>query len=69
MKKGRGRYGGELVVHRSYARSRHERRFAVAAYDLVVPRLKFELSTNLCGVEATFRATEVNPGTQTGRPA
>jgi hypothetical protein len=69
MKKGRGRYGGELVVHRSYARSRHEKRFGVAAYDLIVPRLKLELSTNLWRAEGTFRVTEVNPGTQTGRPA
>ena len=69
MKELKGRSGGELVVHRSYTRSRHERQFSAAAYEIVLPRLNRELFTELAQSGERIRPPGPNPDNQARRPA
>jgi len=69
MRQQRGRNGEELVVQRIYARSRHERRFAAAAYEIVVPKVSMELFANLARAEEKSRPSRSNADDRTRRPA
>jgi hypothetical protein len=60
---------GELIVHRTYTRSRHERQFAAAAYEIVVARLKRELFAELAQAGERIRAPGPNPDNRARRPA
>lgn len=69
MRKLKGRVGDELVVHRSYERSRHERQFAAAAYEIVLPRLNRELAAELEQVGERIRSPGWNPDNRERRLA
>ncbi len=69
MKELRGRGEGELIVHRTYARSRHEGQFVAAAYEIVVSRLKRELFADLAQAGKRIRPPGPNPDNRARRPA
>jgi len=69
MRKLKGRVGDELVVHRTYARSRHEGRFAAAAYEIVLPKLSRELAADVVQEGERIRPPRPNPDNRTRRPA
>lgn len=69
MKELKGRVGDELVVHRTYTRSRHEEQFSAAAYEIVLPRLNRELFTELAQAGERIRPSGPNPDNRARRPA
>jgi hypothetical protein len=69
MRKLKERAGDELVVHRTYARSRHEGHFAAAAYEIVLPKLNREFGADLAQVGVRIRPARLNPGNRARRPA
>ena len=69
MRKLKGRVGDELVVHRTYARSRHEGQFAAAAYEIILPRLSRELVAELAQAGERIRSPGANLDNRERRPA
>ncbi len=69
MKELKGRVGDELVVHRTYTRSRHEEQFSAAAYEIVVSRLKTELFADLGQAGERIRPPGPNPDNRARKPA
>jgi hypothetical protein len=69
MRKLKGRVGDELVVHRTYARSRHEGLYAAAAYEIVLPKLSREFVADLAQTGERIQPPGANPGNQARRLA
>jgi hypothetical protein len=69
MKELKGRVGDELVVHRTYTGSRHEKQLSAAAYEIVLPRLNRELFANTAQAGERNRPPRSNPDNRARRPA
>lgn len=69
MKELKEQVGDELVVHRSYGRSRHGGYFVAAAYEIVLPEVNRELDADLAQAEAGIHRTGLNPDHWARRPA
>ena len=69
MRKLKGRVGDELVVRRTFARSRHEGHFVAAAYEIVLPKLNREFAAELAQAGERIRSPGLNPDNRQRRPA
>ena len=69
MKELNERVGDELVVQRTYVRSRHEEQFTATAYEIVLPKLNRELFADLAQVGERIRPPGPNPDNRARRPA